>query len=80
MKKIMIVGGAGYIGGYLTDLLSQDNQVFVYDNLLYENMYLKEVPFKNGDIRDTEKLTDTIASFGPDVIIWLHWSEMGHVR
>ena len=71
MKKIMIVGGAGYIGGYLTDLLSQDNQVFVYDNLLYENMYLKEVPFKNGDIRDTEKLTDTIVSFGPDVIIWL---------
>ena len=43
--KILIVGGAGYIGGYLTDLLFRNNyNITVYDNL-YENRYLKNVNF-----------------------------------
>jgi nucleoside-diphosphate-sugar epimerase len=66
----LIVGGAGYIGGYLTDSL-YDNNVLVYDNLLYENMYLKDVAFRFGDVRDTDNLSNTIKEFKPDVVIWL---------
>ena len=40
--KILIVGGAGYIGGALTDILKGTNhEIMVYDFLLYEEMYRK---------------------------------------
>ena len=36
--KILITGGAGYIGSLLTDFLLERNyQVTVIDNFLYEN-------------------------------------------
>ena len=36
MKKILIIGGAGYIGSILSrDLLKGNNQVIVIDNLIY---------------------------------------------
>ena len=55
MKNILVVGGAGYIGGALTDRL-MDYNLRVYDNLLYDNIYRKPVDFVFGDIRDTSKL------------------------
>ncbi|MDX1641492.1 MAG: NAD(P)-dependent oxidoreductase [Balneolaceae bacterium] len=69
-KKILIVGGAGYIGGYLTDLLDHNGfEVVVYDNLIYEDRFMKKIPFVYGDIRDTDKLSEIINDF--DVVIWL---------
>lgn len=69
-EKILICGGAGYIGGYLTDLLVEnDYDVAVYDNLIYETRYLKNVPFIYGDVRDQKKLTQFISRY--DVVIWL---------
>ena len=52
--KILVVGGAGYVGGAVTDLLLQDsnNEIIVYDALLYESLYQKNVKFVYGDIRD----------------------------
>ena len=45
-KKVLLVGGAGYIGGLTCDYLIKDGfDVTVYDNLLYENRFLKEIPF-----------------------------------
>ena len=42
MKKILVVGGAGYIGGLTTDMLiNQGFEVTVLDKLLYENRFLK---------------------------------------
>ena len=41
--KVLIVGGAGYVGGGIVDLLSKDNEVTVYDSLIYENSYRKNV-------------------------------------
>jgi nucleoside-diphosphate-sugar epimerase len=68
MKKVLVVGGAGYIGGLTCDFLQRDGfSVTVYDNLLYENRFLKEIPFINGDIRDTEKLYNVSKNF--DVIV-----------
>ncbi len=67
-KKILLVGGAGYIGGLTCDfLIKAGMDVTVYDNLLYENRFLKEIPFIYGDIRDTEKLHAISENF--DVIV-----------
>lgn len=69
-KRILVVGGAGYIGGYVTDLLLKKGfEVTVYDALLYENRYMKDVPFIYGDIRETEKLGKIIADY--DIVVWL---------
>ena len=66
--KILICGGAGYIGGLTCDsLLREGFDVVVYDNILYENRYLKDIKFINGDIRDTDKLINTSKDY--DVII-----------
>jgi nucleoside-diphosphate-sugar epimerase len=68
MNKVLVVGGSGYIGGLTCDYLKRDGfDVTVYDNLLYENRFLKEVNFINGDIRDTEKLYEVSKDF--DVIV-----------
>ena len=67
-KKVLLVGGAGYIGGLTCDYLIKDGfDVTVYDNLLYENRFLKDIPFIYGDVRDTEKLYNTSKDF--DVIV-----------
>jgi nucleoside-diphosphate-sugar epimerase len=69
-SKILVVGGCGYIGGFLTDLLTnQAYDVTVYDSLLYETRYLKNVNFIRGDIRDTEKLEKIIHDY--DTVVWL---------
>jgi len=70
-RKILIVGGAGYIGGILTDVLNQDNdyEVAIYDNLLYEDRYLKAVKFIFGDVRDHKKLDNIIYDY--DAVVWL---------
>ena len=70
MSKILVVGGAGYIGGFLTDeLLKEGFDVTVYDNLLYEERFLKDTKFIYGDIRDREKLDKIVDDY--DTIIWL---------
>jgi len=67
-KSVLLVGGAGYIGGLTCDYLIEDGfDVTVYDNLLYENRFLKDIPFIFGDIRDTSKLYEVSKDF--DVIV-----------
>lgn len=69
-KRILVIGGAGYIGGLTTDILVRTgHEVLVYDSLLYENHFLKDVPFEFGDIRDTDKLLRISDDF--DIIILL---------
>lgn len=69
-NNILICGGAGYVGGYVTDLLAaRGHDVTVYDNLTYEDRYLKNARFIYGDVRDTEKLGRIINDF--DIVVWL---------
>ena len=67
--KVLIVGGAGYVGGGIVDLLSKENEVTVYDSLIYENSYRKNVNFIFGDIRDYKKINNILDQY--DAVIWL---------
>src|SRR5210317_1811628 len=67
--NVLVVGGAGYVGGGIVDLLSNKHNVTVYDSLIYENSYRKDVDFIYGDIRDYKKLNPILKKF--DAVIWL---------
>ncbi len=70
-KNVLVVGGAGFVGGAVTDILQKKKIPYtVYDNLLYEDRYLKPGgEFIFGDVRDTKKLKSIIHKFTD--IIWL---------
>lgn len=68
--NVLVVGGAGYLGGTVVDLLREGaHRVRVYDVLLYEECYLKPVDFVYGDVRDGERLKPQLA--WAEVVIWL---------
>ncbi|MDP6087764.1 MAG: NAD-dependent epimerase/dehydratase family protein, partial [Nitrospinota bacterium] len=72
MLNVLVVGGAGYVGGAVTDLLMKMEKKYnfrVYDRLLYESEYRKDVDFVYGDIRDAEKLEPHLR--WADVVVWL---------
>ena len=55
--------GAGYVGGGIVDKLSKDHKVTVYDSLIYENSFRKDVDFIFGDIRDYKKLNPILKKY-----------------
>ena len=70
MSKILIVGGAGYVGGWLTDEAIRDgHEVRVIDNLTYEDSYLKSVDFVFGDVLDFDLIKNNLS--WADTVVWL---------
>ena len=70
MAKVLIVGGAGYVGGWMTDeAVRQGNDVRVVDNLTYEDAYLKPVDFHFGDVLDFKTIEPHLR--WADTVIWL---------
>ena len=70
MSKILIVGGAGYVGGWLTDEAIRDgHEVRVIDNLTYEDSYLKNVDFVFGDVLDFDLIKNNLS--WADTVVWL---------
>jgi nucleoside-diphosphate-sugar epimerase len=70
MKRVLVVGGCGYVGGAVVDaLLALGHDVRVYDLLLYEEQYRKAVPFVRGDVRDRERLGEQLA--WAEAVVWL---------
>ena len=69
--KILVIGGAGYVGGAVTDLLKKnsDNEIIVYDILLYESLFQKDVKFVNGDIRNYSLLKKNLD--WADSVVWM---------
>jgi nucleoside-diphosphate-sugar epimerase len=73
-EKVLVTGGAGYLGSTLCELLVNKNyQVTVLDNLMYKQLSLlhlfkhKNFKFVNGDVRNTELLIKLVKE--NDVII-----------
>lgn len=70
VKNVLVVGGAGYVGGHLVDeALRAGHNVRVFDTLVYEDAYLKEVDFVHGDINDLAALKPNLD--WADTVIWL---------
>ena len=73
MNRILITGGAGYLGSALTRRLLKNNQVTIIDNLMYNQTSLidlsnnKNFNFIYGDVRDYKLLVEQVNKH--DVII-----------
>jgi len=67
--NILVAGGAGYVGGGIVDKLQEKHKVTVYDSLIYENEFRKNVNFIYGDIRDYSKLNKILKNY--DAVVWL---------
>jgi dTDP-L-rhamnose 4-epimerase len=68
MKRILITGGAGFVGSHLADaLLAQGHEVRVFDNLAPQvhqrglpDYLASEAHFIHGDLRDIDAVRDAI--------------------
>lgn len=65
-KRILVTGGAGFIGSHIVDRLAPDNSVFVLDNLFTGSMdnlakSKDRITFIKGDIRDRELVNDVVS-------------------
>lgn len=79
MAKILITGGAGYIGSHTAlELLNEGYEVVVYDNLSnsseeslkrVEELTGKTIKFYKGDVLDAEKLAAMFKAEGIDAVI-----------
>lgn len=70
VPRVLVVGGAGYIGGWLTDRIAEDgHDVRVFDVLLYEDQYLKEVEFVHGNVLERAALRPHLE--WADAVVWL---------
>jgi nucleoside-diphosphate-sugar epimerase len=68
--NVLVVGGAGYVGGAVTDALVRAGySTRVYDALLYEESYRKPVDFVFGDVRDEDRLLPYVR--WADAVVWL---------
>ena len=66
-KRVLITGGAGYLGSHLADLLN--DRCIVLDSLLYANEYFKQVTFARCDVTDYARLKTYLDQV--DCVVWL---------
>ncbi|MGN0413470.1 MAG: UDP-glucose 4-epimerase GalE [Lachnospiraceae bacterium] len=79
MKKIMITGGAGYIGSHTAiELIKSGYEVVIFDNFCnsspesikrVEKLTESTIPFYEGDIRDADTLSQVFEKEKPDAVI-----------
>lgn len=73
--NVLVVGGAGYLGGAVTDALIRARRdarldIRVIDSLLYDDVYLKPgVEFARVDVRDEDTMTGHLD--WAHVVVWL---------
>ena len=77
--KIMVTGGAGYIGSHTCkELVNHGHNVIVYDNLSTGHReFVRYGDFEYGDIRDTQNLRACLKRHAPDGII--HFAASAYV-
>lgn len=70
-KKVLVVGGAGYIGSHTCLLLSERGyEPVVFDNLSNgHEEFVRWGPFEQGDIRDRARLDEVFAKHQPEAVL-----------
>ncbi len=74
-KKILITGGAGFIGTKLANRLYEENEIFIYDKLernSIKNTQLLDdsnITLVQGDIMDANHLTSVVHEIKPNIVI-----------
>lgn len=70
-EKILVVGGAGYIGSHTCLLLAERGyEPVVYDNLSNgHEEFVRWGPYEQGDIRDRARLDEVIAKHKPKAVM-----------
>lgn len=89
MKRILVTGGAGYIGSHTVYKLVEDGNfdVYVFDNLvkghkealeIISKKFNKEIKFYQGDLQNYDEILECISETKPDAIIhFAAYSEVG---
>ncbi len=75
-NRIFLTGGGGFIGSRLAELLSDDNEIMIYDNfsrdsLKYKKFNKSNVTVIKGDVLDFTKLKKYCEDFKPQIAIHL---------
>ncbi|PRR75374.1 GDP-mannose 4,6-dehydratase [Clostridium thermopalmarium] len=76
-KKVLLTGGAGFIGTRICNLLYENNEILIYDNLnrnSIKNTNLLDktnVKLVQGNILDFNYLKSVIDGFRPNIVIHL---------
>lgn len=79
--RILVTGGAGYIGSHFARMVSKSNdEVIVADNLSrgHQESIPDGVQFKNVDIRDAEKISEVIRKYSPEAVV--HFAAFAYVE
>jgi UDP-glucose 4-epimerase len=71
MAKVLVVGGAGYIGSHVVKALGeQGHTVLTYDSLITGNRWaVLHGDLVVGDLADYRLLQDVVAGFSPDAVM-----------
>lgn len=73
--RLVVLGGAGFIGSHFVRHMASKGEILVYDKLTYagrlENLkdVLEKIKFVKGDIADGETLIETVRQFQPDLVV-----------
>jgi UDP-arabinose 4-epimerase len=78
-RKVLVTGGAGYIGSHTAKLLAAAGvEPIIYDNLSTGNLSaLRWGTFVSGDILDTARLTRALTEHNPEAVI--HFAASAYV-
>lgn len=71
MKKVLIIGGAGFVGGYLSEILIENGFEVHSTCLPYEKIKNPECKAHNLDILDKNQISAVLDEVKPDVIYHL---------
>lgn len=79
MAKILITGGAGYVGAHAAKALAKaGHEIVVYDSLIHgQREFVRWGPLIVGDVRDASALTAAFASHRFDAV--MHFAALAYV-
>ncbi|HMQ67624.1 MAG TPA: NAD-dependent epimerase/dehydratase family protein [Ignavibacteria bacterium] len=73
-KRILLTGGAGFIGSTLAEKLIKENEILVYDNFARDSISNKKINSKNlriikDDILNLDSLRNACEDFKPQIVV-----------